>query len=210
MDALIAAATEAVAGHAALAVLIAFIAAVVEALAVLGVLLPGTPILMAVAGAAVLAGLPMLPLLAAAILGAILGDGISFWLGRRHGSRLRRCWPFATRPTLIGRAEAFFRRFGAVSVALARFVPVLRSTVPLAAGMAGMPLRHFLVANFLSALVWAPAHVYPAQLAALSLGQLAAGNARVALAVGVVLLLTGAGAWGLHRMTARKLLGGIG
>ena len=209
MTTVIAAATGAVAGHATLAILIAFAGAVVEAVAVLGVLIPGTPILMAVAGAAALAGLPMAPILAAAILGAVLGDGISFWLGRHHGPRLRRSWPFASRPSLIGRAEAFFRRFGAASVVLARFVPVLRSTVPLAAGMAGMPVRRFVAANILSALVWAPAHVFPAQLAALSLDRLG-GDWWMAAGAVTTLLLTAALAWGVHRIAYRRLLGGTG
>ena len=66
-------------------------------------------------------------------------------------------------------AERFFDRYGIYSVALCRFVPVLRSTVPLVAGMAGMRQRRFVMANVASAFVWAPVHIYPAQLAGLSL-----------------------------------------
>ena len=62
-------------------------------------------------------------------------------------------------------AGHFFDRYGFYSVALCRFVPVLRSTVPLVAGMAGMRQRRFVMANVASAFVWAPVHIYPAQLA---------------------------------------------
>src|SRR6185437_246489 len=94
--------------HAALGVV--FLAAIIEAVAVLGILVPGTPIMMAVAGAAAMAGLPMAPILIVSILGAIIGDGISFWLGHRYSGHLRGIWPFATRPYLMARAEAFFQR----------------------------------------------------------------------------------------------------
>src|SRR5882757_6930841 len=149
-----------------------FVAAIIEAVAVLGVLVPGTPILMAVAGAAAMAGQSMLPFLALSITGAVLGDFLSFWIGRRFSLRLRGFWPFSNRPALMDNAVRFFERYGIYSVAFCRFVPVLRSTVPLVAGMAGMRQRRFLLANVTSAFIWAPAHIYPAQLAGLSLDRL--------------------------------------
>ncbi len=76
----------------------------------------------------------------------------------------------------MGHAESFFHRYGTASVAVCRFLPVLRSTVPLVAGMAGMARSRFLIANVSSAFVWAPAHVVPAQFAGLSLSELEAGD----------------------------------
>ncbi len=188
-----------VAAHPGLAILVAFTAAVIEAVAVLGILVPGTPILMAVAGAAAVAGLPMAPILIVSIIGAVLGDFISFWVGARYTARLRSVWPFCRHPRLIGRAEVFFHRYGSMSVALCRFVPVLRSTVPLVAGMAGMKRSRFLVANVASAFVWAPAHVLPAHFAGLSIERISAGdwNTAIYAAAGLTLML--ALAWGLRR-----------
>jgi membrane protein DedA with SNARE-associated domain len=183
-----------------LATLVAFTAAIVEAVAVLGILIPGTPILMAVAGAAAMAGLPMMPIMVVAIAGAVIGDFISFWLGQRFSIHLRGMWPFRTYPTLIGQAEAFFHRYGTMSVALCRFVPVLRSTVPLVAGMAGMRRRRFLLANICSAFVWAPAHVLPAQFAGLSIERFSEGDwpSAVYAAAGLAALaMTG---WYVHRL----------
>lgn len=197
---IIAQATDVVARHPGLATLVAFAAAIVEAVAVLGILIPGTPILMAVAGAAALAGVPMTPIMVVAILGAVIGDGISFWIGGRYCQRLRGAWPFASRPWLMSRAEAFFRRYGTMSVALCRFVPVLRSTVPLIAGMAGMRRDRFLLANVCSAFVWAPAHVLPAQFAGLSILGLQDGDWQSAALWGGVLLACSAGAVCLHRI----------
>jgi membrane protein DedA with SNARE-associated domain len=96
-------------------------------------------------------------------------------------------------------ADRFFARYGTASVALCRFIPVLRSTVPLVAGMAGMPRHRFLVANVSSAMVWAPAHVYPAQFASLSLESLRDGDWQTAALWGAVLLLCTSVGWVLHR-----------
>ncbi len=188
-----------VAQNPALATGIAFLAAIIEAVAVLEILIPGTPILMAVAGAAAIAGLPMTPILVVSILGAVIGDGISFWLGHRFSGRLRSTWPFAQRPGLIQSAEQFFKRYGTMSVALCRFVPVLRSTVPLVAGMAGMARPKFLLANICSALVWAPAHVLPAQFAGLSIERLHEGDWQTAAWLGAAVLTAAAAALALHR-----------
>ncbi len=177
---------------------VVFLAAIIEAVAVLGILIPGTPILMAVAGAASMSGQAMLPFLVLSIVGAVIGDFMSFWLGRRFSLRLRCAWPFSRRPELMVNADRFFDRFGVYSVALCRFVPVLRSTVPLVAGMTGMRRHKFIAANVSSAFVWAPVHIYPAALAGLSLGRLREGDWQSALLWAAVLLAGCAAAWVLH------------
>src|SRR5260221_6858146 len=96
-------------------------------------------------------------------------------------------------------ADRFFARYGSYSVALCRFIPVLRSTVPLVAVIAGMSTRRFLIANVASALVWAPAHVCPAQLAGLSIERLRDGDWGSAAFLGAGVLLFGLGIWVLHR-----------
>jgi undecaprenyl-diphosphatase len=188
-----------------LAILIAFAASIVEAVAVLGVLLPGTPVLMAIAGAAAMAGLSIWPIMAVAVLGAVIGDFLSFWLGARFSTRLRGAWPFAKRPELLAQAERFFARYGMASVAICRFLPVLRSTVPLVAGMVGMRRGRFLAANVLSAFIWAPVHVLPAKYAGLSLDRLEAGDwlpAALCVAAFVALSLAG---WAVHRMVRARV-----
>jgi membrane protein DedA with SNARE-associated domain len=187
-----------------LAILIAFLASIIEAVAVLGILIPGTPILMAVAAAGAMAGLSMTPILIVAIIGAVIGDFISFWLGHRFRFRLRSVWPFASRPSLMGHAETFFHRYGTASVAICRFVPVLRSTVPMVAGMAGMARSRFLLANVSSAIVWAPAHVVPAQFAGLSLVDLQAGDWQNAALWAAGLILFASAGWLVHRRVVAR------
>ena len=187
-----------------LAMLVAFLAAIVEAVAVLGVLLPGTPILMAIAGAAAMSGMSIWPIMVVAVIGAVIGDFVSYWVGLRFSARLRRVWPFATRPELLAEAERFFQRYGIASVAICRFLPVLRSTVPLVAGMVGMARRRFLIANVLSAFVWAPAHVLPAKYAGLSLDRLAEGDWRPAAWCVVAFVLLSIAGWFLHRLVRAR------
>jgi len=193
-----------VAAYPIAALAVAFAAAIIEAVAVLGILVPGTPILMATAGAAAMAGHSMVPYVILSILGAVIGDYVSFWVGHRYSGRLRQLWPFASRPQLMDGATAFFKRYGFYSVALCRFVPVFRSTVPLVAGMAHMERRRFLIANITSAFVWAPAHIYPAQMAGLSIDSLRRGEWQTALLWGVVFGLCFAAGWFVHHVVIRK------
>jgi membrane protein DedA with SNARE-associated domain len=191
--------TALVAGNPVEALAIAFAAALIEAVAVVGTVLPGTFVMMAVAGTAAVAGQAMLPFLAVAIAGAVIGDGVSYLVGRHFHRRVRTVWPFSRRPGLLEGAERFFARYGVASVALCRFVPVLRSNVPLVAGMANMPPGPFFVANVLSAFVWAPVHIYPAQFAGLSLSGLRTGDWQRAAAWGGALLVCLLVGWAVSR-----------
>jgi undecaprenyl-diphosphatase len=96
---------------------------------------------------------------------------------------------------LVAKAESFFQNHGIASVALCRFVPFLRGTVPLVAGMAGMSRRRFFIVNVISASVWGPAHVLPAQFAGKTLQHLRQGNWSLALWCGVALVAAGLAAY---------------
>jgi undecaprenyl-diphosphatase len=191
-----------VAQHPDWALIVAFLAAIIEAVAIVGTLLPGTVIVMGVAGAAAAAGQPMLPFLAVAALGAVLGDYLSYWIGYRYRFVVRQWWPLAQRPQLMAGADRFFERYGAYSVALCRFSPVLRSTVPLVAGITGMSRGRFLIANVSSGLLWAAVHIWPAQIAGLSIDRLRDGDWQIASLLGVGVLVCCVAFWALHRRVA--------
>jgi membrane protein DedA with SNARE-associated domain len=189
------------------ALAVTFLAAIIEALAIVGSVVPGTVIVMAIAGAAAAAGQSILPYIGVAVLGAVAGDFLSYWLGHHFRGTVRRWRPLAARPHVMTGADRFFARWGTYSVALCRFIPVLRSTVPLVAGIAGMPMRQFLLANVASALVWAPAHVCPAQLAGLSLDHLREGDWRGAAWLGAGVLAFAVAVWVAHRCLTPLLNG---
>jgi len=97
------------------------------------------------------------PLLIGGILGAVIGDAISFWIGRKSGHYLEKHWYFVRNPDLLPRGYRFFERYGTASVFVGRFFGPVRAAIPLVAGIMEMPWRQFWVANVGSALIWAPA-----------------------------------------------------
>jgi membrane protein DedA with SNARE-associated domain len=128
---------------------------------VIGTVVPGSTLILAISALATTAGITPWALLASAVLGAIAGDGFSFWLGHRYHRQILSGWPLNRFPWLIERSAQFIRKYGITSVFLARFTAVVRAFVPLLAGIMRMPSPHFYVANILSALVWGPIHVFP-------------------------------------------------
>jgi len=145
-----------VAAHAHWAAVIMFITAFGESFAFLSLLFPGTTLLIA-AGTLMAGGtLPYTPVLIGAVLGATLGDTVSYWIGRRYGDGITRIWPFTRNPELLPTGIRFFAKHGGKSVFIGRFFGPIRAIIPLAAGVLRMPRGWFWFANFTSALVWAP------------------------------------------------------
>lgn len=150
--------------HPHVAYLAVFLLALSESIPIIGVVVPGTAVILALSTLVPGGVLMLWPLLIAATLGAIVGDGLSFWLGHRYHREILGFWPLNRYPELIQRSEAFFTRHGDKSVFLARFTPGVRAFVPLLAGMLRMPVGRFYAVNVASALAWAPSHVLPGVL----------------------------------------------
>lgn len=132
-----------------------------ESLAVVSVLIPATVILVAVGALIGGAGLAFMPIWIGAVVGAFLGDWISYEVARRFGPAIQHSWPLNKQPQLIERAERLMRRFGAWGVFLGRFFGPLRALVPLVAGIFEMPRLPFQLANLASAIVWATGLLAP-------------------------------------------------
>ena len=132
-----------------------------ESLAFVSLLLPATAILFGVGGLIGASGIGFWPIWAAAALGAILGDTVSYWLGYHYHRAIARLWPLSRNPDLLPRGEAFFRKWGTAGVFFGRFFGPLRSAVPLVAGICAMPSGRFQFANIVSALVWATGILAP-------------------------------------------------
>ncbi|MCJ1716036.1 DedA family protein [Curtobacterium sp. VKM Ac-2922] len=90
-----------------------------------------------------------------ASLAAIAGDQVGYWIGKRFGRRLFRDEARVLTTSRLDEAEAFFARWGGLSLVLGRFVPIVRTYVPLAAGTAQMHYRRFLLFNLIGAVSWA-------------------------------------------------------
>lgn len=177
---------------------VVFLAAFSEAIPVIGAVVPGSALVLGVGAFIGLGHLPLWPILIAAVLGAIFGDGISYWFGCRYKAQALTMWPLSRYPGMIARGEAFFERHGGKSVAIARFTPVVRAFVPMLAGISGMPPLRFYTVNVLSALAWAPMHVFPGAAAGASLGVLGAMSGRTLALLGILAALAFLLAWGVR------------
>ena len=147
---------EFISAHSGWAFPVMFVTSFGESFAFLSLLFPGTSILI-VAGTLMATGsLPYWPVLLGAVIGAVLGDTVSFWLGQRYGGGIGRIWPFTRSPELLPNGIRFFARHGGKSVFIGRFFGPVRAVIPLAAGIMRMPRGRFWFANVTSAIVWAP------------------------------------------------------
>jgi membrane protein DedA with SNARE-associated domain len=162
-----------VSAHAWLAYLTLFLAALLEAVPVVGSLVPGSTIILALSALVPGGELKLEFVLAAAIAGAMLGDGTAFWVGHRSQREILNAWPMTNYPRVVAQSEAFFNRWGALAVFFARFVPPIRAFVPITAGALDMPPLRFYGVNIPAILVWALAHVLPGVLAVHALHQYA-------------------------------------
>jgi membrane protein DedA with SNARE-associated domain len=154
-----------VSAHAGLAYLTLFLAALLEAVPIAGSVIPGSTIIFALSALVPGGELRLDWVLAAAIAGALLGDGSAFWIGHREQREILSGWPFSNYPRVVAQSEAFFHRWGTLAVFFARFVPPIRAFVPITAGALGMSPPTFYAVNIPAILLWAPAHVLPGVLA---------------------------------------------
>lgn len=187
--------------HPLLVGLVVMVSAFAESLVIVGLFMPGT-VFMFSFGALIGGGhLSFTSTMAWAVLGAIAGDGLSYWLGHHYRQRLKVMWPFNRYPKLIAKGTDFFTRHGGKSVVFGRFVGPVRPIIPAVAGMLGMPWPQFLAVNVLSAVLWAPAYLLPGMALGASLGL----AAEVAGRLVVVLLLLFAILWAAFWLVRRAL-----
>ncbi len=174
-----------------------FAVAFCDALIVLGAVVPALPLLLPVG---ILIGMGEISgpyALACAALGAFVGDAIGFWVGRRWGDRLRGVWPFARYPQLLERGETMFRRNGARSIFIARFVGPIRPFVPAVAGMLKMPLQRYAPASAFAAVSWAALFLAPGWILGQAYDAVAAVAGQLAIVLGLLVLVLAASWFGV-------------
>lgn len=203
MESLISSATDWLSAHSHVAYLAVFLLAFSESIPMIGVVVPGTAVILALSALVPSGVLRLWPLLAAATAGAIVGDGVSFWLGHRYRGEILGRWPLSRYPELIERSEAFFKRHGDKSVFIARFAPGVRAFIPILAGMLAMPMRRFYAVNIASALVWATSHILSGVLFGATFRVLGAAAKPAAILL-AVLFVVGWAVWSLLRWTLRR------
>jgi membrane-associated protein len=123
--------------------------------------LPGDSILFIAGTVVAAAGLDVHVLVVALIAAAVLGDstnyGVGHYIGPRVFERPDSRW---FRKEHLRRTQAFYDRYGGVTIVIGRFVPIIRTFAPFLAGVAGMPYRRFLSYNVVGACLWIGLLVY--------------------------------------------------
>lgn len=117
--------------------------------------LPGDSLLFTVGLLHVQLGLSLPVLILVVMVAAIAGDQAGYMIGRAVGKRWFREDAKVLKLSHLASAEAFFERYGGRALVLARFVPIVRTYVPLVAGMARYPYRRFVGWNVIGAVAWA-------------------------------------------------------
>ena len=139
----------------------------------IGLIIPGDTVVL-VASTGVVDILDFFFLLGSVLLGSLLGETISFFLGRFFGPKIRH--------SKLGKrlgeknwelADRFVERRGGIAVAISRFLPVLHSLVPVVAGMTTMRYRVFISWTVAACAIWASAYVSVGYLARSAYEQIA-------------------------------------
>jgi membrane protein DedA with SNARE-associated domain len=129
--------------------------------AFVSLLVPATAVLLGLGGLIAAAQFSFWPIWLAAVLGAIAGDWLAYWLAFVFKDRVLKMWPLGRHPELVARSVVFFNKWGMLAVFVGRFFGPFRAVVPLIAGLNAMPWLNFQIANVASAALWAAGILLP-------------------------------------------------
>ena len=99
-------------------------------------------------------GLNVVTIILVGIVAAFVGDQVGFWLGHTFGRRLFKPDARILKTEHLQRAELFFKKHGPFALVIGRFVPIVRTYIPVAAGTANMPYKNFVGWNVAGAIGW--------------------------------------------------------
>lgn len=105
-------------------------------------------------------GLHLPTLVALTFVAAFIGAQIGYWIGARFGRRLFSDEARFLKTEHLDKAEHYFAEYGGRSLLIGRFIPFVRTFIPLAAGIARYPYPKFLFFNSLGALLWGAGITY--------------------------------------------------
>ena len=121
----------------------------------IGIFLPGDSLLFA---AGIFAGqgfFPLWLLIVVGIIAAVIGDTFGYWFGRKFGPKVFvKEESFFFKKSHILKTEVFYAKHGKKTVAIARFVPIVRTFAPIMAGIGNMDYKTFLRWNIIGSIIW--------------------------------------------------------
>jgi membrane protein DedA with SNARE-associated domain len=141
----------------------------IESLALVGMLLPGT-VMMTAVGALIGSGeVGFYSAWVAATVGCLLGDWLSYFMGRRFKAPLHR-WSFLKKhKSMLDKTEHALHNHSMATVLLGRFIGPARPIVPMVAGMLNLPSVKFALPNVIGCLTWPPLYFFPGILAGVAI-----------------------------------------
>ena len=172
MDSLLSSAADFIARHHVWAGVVLGLVTFFESLVVIGAFVPATGLLVAAGGLVAAGVLDPMTVIVGCVVGAVAGDAISYWIGRRLGTGVLRQPMLLPHRRKIAWTRLYCRRYGVASGFIGRFFGPLRAFVPVMVGVLRMRQRVFQLANVTSAFVWVLAMLAPGYLAAKGLAQL--------------------------------------
>lgn len=195
MDSLLTSAAEFIARNSVWAGVILGVVTFFESLVVIGAFVPATGLLVAAGGLVAAGVLDPFTVITGCVAGAVLGDAISYWIGRRLGTGVLRQPMLLPHRRKIAWTRLYCRRYGVASIFIGRFFGPLRAFVPVMVGVLRMRQRVFQLANVTSAFVWVLAMLAPGYLAAKGLARLemmseAHGPTLMLIGFGLLVVLT--------------------
>lgn len=116
--------------------------------------LPGDSLLFAAGAIAASGQLDVVLLCALLIVAAISGNAVNYWVGRLAGREMQRRFPRLIRQQHLDRTHDYFERYGGKTVIIARFVPIIRTVAPFAAGVGQMTHLRYQLYNVTGSLLW--------------------------------------------------------
>jgi undecaprenyl-diphosphatase len=156
-----------------------------ESLVFAGVIVPGSTLIILAGFLSSQGYLDIGDLIWFSAIGAILGDGISYYLGTK-GTSLFHNENRWLRADHLDRGKQFFRKHGNKSVFLGRFIGPLRAIVPFIAGLSGMKKRKFLFWNIISAFLWSALHLLVGYFFGNAFTAIEVWSTRVGYAIGAI------------------------
>jgi len=120
-----------------------------------GFLLPGDSLLVVLGIVAQLSGWDLWPFLICLSIAAVVGDTVGYWIGYKAGPAIfNRPSSRFFKQEYLQRAKAFYEKHGGKTIIIARFMPIVRTFVPVVAGAAKMEYRTFLFYNVFGGIAW--------------------------------------------------------
>jgi membrane protein DedA with SNARE-associated domain/membrane-associated phospholipid phosphatase len=133
---------------------VGFFVAFLETTIGIGLILPGSTIILFLGALSARGHFDVGDLIWFAVCGAIIGDNLNYYLGKRYGNRWLKDGLWLLKPSHIEKAKHFMDAHGAKSIFLGRFIPSVKEVVPLIAGAVKMNRKTFMFWNVLGAIGW--------------------------------------------------------